>query len=41
LEGEIIVTADHGELLGENGEWGHPIGSEKPALRGVPWLEVN
>lgn len=40
--GKMIVTADHGELLGERGNWGH--GGMKPAhpmLTTVPWLEVK
>ena len=38
--GDTIVTADHGEMLGEKGLWGHPpvITNE---LRVVPWLEVR
>ena len=41
LDGKIIVTSDHGELLGERGEWGHSIGSKRQELLEVPWLEVN
>lgn len=41
LNGEVVVTADHGELLGENGEWGHRIGLKKPELLEVPWLKVD
>ncbi|KXB03832.1 hypothetical protein AKJ45_00215 [candidate division MSBL1 archaeon SCGC-AAA261F19] len=46
LSGNLIVTSDHGELLGENGEWGHLVGlhlEEKeanPALLEVPWLKI-
>ena len=40
LDGKVIVTADHGELLGEGG-WGHYIGGEEDELRHVPWLEVE
>lgn len=38
----VVVTADHGELLGESGIVGH-LGSltrDMPELRHVPWLEV-
>jgi len=41
LDGDVVVTADHGEAWGENGEWSHPVGSENPVLREVPWLEVG
>ena len=41
-DGKIIVTADHGELLGEDGCYGHIFENErKPALITVPWLIVN
>jgi len=39
LPGRIIVTADHGELLGENGLYGHLF--HNPSLKEVPWLEVE
>jgi len=32
--GKIIITADHGEWLGEDGRYGH-------ALMEVPWLEIK
>lgn len=38
---KIIITADHGELLGENGDWGHELESDKKGLKEVPWLEVE
>lgn len=41
LHGRIIVTADHGELLGEKGMYGHPQGKSFPELREVPWLEIE
>jgi len=40
--GKIVVTADHGEILGEKGFWGH--GPPKPRileLTTVPWMEVK
>ena len=36
----IIVTADHGERLGEKGNYGHG-GKREKALIEVPWLEFN
>lgn len=40
LSGKIVVSADHGELLGERGEWGHVSGL-CPELVEVPWFEVS
>ena len=37
----VIVTSDHGELLGDGGLYGHPCGSEHPLLRNVPFLIVR
>jgi len=41
LEGKVVVTADHGEALGEHNDWGHQIGSDNPKQYTVPWLEVE
>ncbi len=41
LDGKIVITADHGENLGENNEWGHQYKSNNPALRTVPWFTVK
>ena len=41
LGGNIIVTSDHGELLGEEGLCGHPCGLRYSKLVEVPWLEVS
>jgi hypothetical protein len=41
LEGKTIVTADHGDLLGEAGLYGHPSGSTARVLRKVPWDVVS
>ncbi|MFB6199963.1 MAG: hypothetical protein ABEJ83_03725 [Candidatus Nanohaloarchaea archaeon] len=38
LEGKTIITADHGDFLGENGLFGHDFeGSNAKILRKVPW----
>lgn len=40
---KVVVTADHAELLGENGEIGHGPTVSSPAhpkLFEVPWLEI-
>jgi hypothetical protein len=34
---EVVVTADHGNYLGERGRWGHLPGHVHPAVRHVPW----
>lgn len=41
LHGKIVITADHGEAFGEQGEWQHPYGSDNPVLIEVPWLPIN
>jgi len=41
LDGRVVVTADHGNAMGEWGEWHHPPGALSPAVRKVPWLEID
>ena len=41
LDGDVVVTADHGEAFGEEGVWEHHIETPIPALMEVPWLEVE
>lgn len=44
LGGKTVVTADHGNMVGERAfplpirEWGHPRGIYTPELVSVPWL---
>lgn len=40
LDGISVITADHGELLGERGFYGHPDGLKTKELRQVPWHEI-
>lgn len=40
FDGPIVITADHGESLGENGNYGHNR-PDCPALRNVPWYKYN
>ncbi|PTD94184.1 hypothetical protein C9439_03815 [archaeon SCG-AAA382B04] len=40
LNGKIIITSDHGELLGEKDLYGHCGSNKNPILREVPWLEI-
>ncbi|HOK95673.1 MAG TPA: hypothetical protein PK052_11000 [Anaerohalosphaeraceae bacterium] len=41
LPGTLVITSDHGELLGEEGQFAHPRGSQHPILRNVPWLVIK
>lgn len=41
LSGRIVVTSDHGELLGERLCYAHPCGSRNPILITVPWLVIE
>jgi hypothetical protein len=41
LDGDIVVTADHGEAFGEQGVWEHHVETHIPPLVEVPWLELS
>lgn len=41
MEGKIVVTADHGELLGEYNLYGHLYGVKAKDLREVPWHVIK
>ncbi|OLZ40166.1 hypothetical protein A6E15_03855 [Natrinema saccharevitans] len=47
VPGKSVVTADHGEMLGErvypftSRVWGHMEGFSTPTLREVPWLVIG
>lgn len=41
LSGKVIVSADHGEYLGENGFYGHSYLPEHEALNDVPWFRME
>jgi hypothetical protein len=41
LDGDIVVTADHGEAFGEQGVWEHHIETPIAPLIEVPWLELD
>ena len=47
LEGETVVTADHGNMVGERSfpipvkEWGHPNRTYVEKLTKVPWLVIE
>lgn len=38
---EMAVTADHGELFGEGGQWGHPKHNYDERQMRVPWVPVD
>lgn len=41
LPGSSVITSDHGELLGEDGLYGHETYFNHPILRIVPWFEIR
>ncbi|MCD6476850.1 MAG: hypothetical protein J7K26_01630 [Candidatus Aenigmarchaeota archaeon] len=41
LKGKVIITADHGEYLGENGLFGHGIMKRRPCITNVPYFEIS
>ncbi len=41
LKGRIAITADHGELLGEGGRFGHDPTLTYRELYLVPWMETD
>ncbi|ERH09783.1 MAG: arylsulfatase A related enzyme [halophilic archaeon J07HX64] len=40
-ETQVILTADHGEMLGEDGIWGHPGQTFHPSILRIPWVTQN
>ncbi len=41
VPGRVAITADHGNLFGEWGLYGHPMETPVPALLAVPWAETT
>jgi len=41
VSGRVAITADHGNLFGEWGLYGHPMETPVPALLAVPWAETT
>jgi len=37
----VVLTADHGDALGEWGVYDHPVGCLHPVVRTVPWVETE
>lgn len=40
LDASVVITSDHGNAMGERGDWGHPAGAIAPEVRRVPWVSV-
>lgn len=38
IDAEVLITADHGNAMGEAFLYGHPEGVPHPAIRAVPWV---
>lgn len=38
---KVVITADHGNAMGELGVYGHPPGVLLPSIRRVPWIETS
>ncbi|MFW6265768.1 MAG: hypothetical protein ACOC2A_03220, partial [Halanaeroarchaeum sp.] len=41
VAGRVSITADHGNLFGEWGLYGHPMSVPAPAVLTVPWAETT
>jgi arylsulfatase A-like enzyme len=41
LDGKVVVTSDHGNLVGERGLYGHSYGSKAKKVREVPWHVIQ
>lgn len=41
VDGTVALTADHGELFGEFGQYGHFQSIPHPKLKKVPWVEMT
>jgi len=41
VDGRVAITADHGNLFGEWGLYGHPMHAPVPSLLAVPWAETS
>ena len=41
VDGTVVLTADHGELLGDHRMYYHMPGNLHPKLKKVPWVEIE
>jgi hypothetical protein len=39
--GTVVISADHGNAMGQWGQYGHPDGVPIAPLRNVPWVETT
>jgi hypothetical protein len=38
---KVVITADHGQALGERFLWDHRAGVQHASMRKVPWVETS
>lgn len=41
IDGSVVITADHGNAIGEFGIYGHPSHVPLPSLKRVPWARLE
>lgn len=41
VTGDVIITSDHGNAMGELGLYAHPAYVPAPAVKSVPWVELE
>jgi arylsulfatase A-like enzyme len=41
VDGDVVISADHGELMGDHGMYYHMPGNIHPKLKKVPWVRVK
>jgi hypothetical protein len=41
IDGSVVISADHGNAIGEFGIYGHPGYVPVPALKRVPWVRLD
>lgn len=41
VTGNVVVTSDHGNAMGEWGLYAHPVYVPAPVLKSVPWVELE
>ena len=41
IDGNVVISADHGNAIGEFGVYGHPAYVPLPSLKRVPWVRLQ
>ena len=41
MDGQVVITGDHGEAFGDGGVYGHPGWAHAKSLLTVPWIELE